>query len=116
MREKRLLLIWRMTAKDSVITCTQNHPIQLESLQSRTELASIFSQPPLTTLYVCDTNIRDMLVRSKLHQPATITPETTPFNQAKYGTCPFICASTNVPGPNLPKSQMNIMKQLTLHQ
>ena len=62
-------------------------------LQSRAELAAIFSQPPLIA-YKRDTNIRDMLVRSKLHQPATRTPWTTPCNQAKCGTCPFICTST----------------------
>ena len=62
-------------------------------LQSRAELAAIFSQS-LLIAYKRDTNIRDMLVRSKLHQPATRTPWTTPCNQAKCGTCPFICTST----------------------
>ena len=47
-----------------------------------------------------------MLMRSKLRQPATRTPGTTPCNQAKYGTCPLICTSVTV-----PKSQMNITKQ-----
>ena len=39
---------------------------------------------------------------------ATRTPGTTPCNQAKCGTCPFICTYTNVTGP---KSQMNVTKQ-----
>ena len=59
-------------------------------LQSYAKLAAIFSQPPLIA-YKCDTNIHDMLVRSKQRQPATRTPGTTPCNQAKCGTCPFIC-------------------------
>ena len=78
-------------------------------LQSRTELPMIFSQPPLIA-YKCDTNIHDMQVRSKLRQPATRTPWITPCNQAKCGTCPFICTSTNLTGP---KSQMNITKQFS---
>ena len=86
---------------------TQNHPIQLESFAIMRQLAAIFSQPPLIA-YKCNTNIRDMLVWSKLCQPATRTPGTTPCNQAKCGTCPFICTYTIVTGP---KSQMNIMKQ-----
>jgi len=77
-------------------------------LQSRGKLAAIFSQQPLIA-YKHDANIRDMLVRSKLHQPATRTPGTTPCDQTKCGTGPFICTNTNVAGP---KSQMNVMKQL----
>ena len=49
-------------------------------LQARTEVAKIFSRPPLIA-YKRDTNIRDMLVRSKLRQLATRTPGTTPCNQ-----------------------------------
>ena len=75
-------------------------------LRSHAEIA-IFSQPPLIA-YKRDTNIHEMLVRSKLRQPATRTPGTTPCNQAKCGTCPFICTNTNVTDP---KSQMNITKQ-----
>ena len=86
---------------------TQNHPIQLSLLHSRAELAAIFSQPPLIA-YKHDTNIRDMLVRSKLRQPATRTPGTAPCNQAKCGTCPFICTNSNV---TVPKSQMDTTKQ-----
>ena len=47
-------------------------------------------------------------MRSKLCQPATRTQRTTPCNQAKCGTCPFICTNTNITGL---KSQMNIKKQ-----
>ena len=54
-------------------------------LQSRAELAMMVSQPPLIA-YKRDTNIRDILVRSKLRQPVTRTPGTTPCNQAKCGT------------------------------
>ena len=50
---------------------TQNHP-NWSLLQSRGKLAAIFSQPPLIA-YKRDTNTRDMLVRSKLRQPATRT-------------------------------------------
>ena len=42
---------------------------------------------------------------SCINQPQ---PGTTPCNQAKCGTCPFICTNTNVTGP---KSQINITKQ-----
>ena len=80
---------------------------QVGILQSHAKVAKIFSQPPMIS-YKCDTNICGMLVQSKLRQPATRTPGTTPCNQAKCGTCPFICTNTNVTGP---KSQMNIMKQ-----
>ena len=85
---------------------TQNHP-NWSLLQSRGKLAAIFSQPSLTA-YKRDTNIRDMLVRIKLHQPDTRTPVTTPCDQAKCGTSPFICTNTNVAGP---KSQINVTKQ-----
>ena len=44
-------------------------------LQARTEVAKIFSRPQLIA-YKRDTNIRGMLVRSKLRQPATRTPGT----------------------------------------
>ena len=67
--------------------------------------------PSAITDRICDnrdTNLRDMLVRSKLCHPATRTSGTTPRNQAKCGTCPFICTNTNITGP---KSQMNITKQ-----
>ena len=40
----------------------------------------IFSPPPLIA-YKRDTNIRHMLVQSKLRQPATRTPGTTPCNK-----------------------------------
>ncbi|WP_419619241.1 GIY-YIG nuclease family protein, partial [Thiolapillus sp.] len=76
-------------------------------LQARTEVAKIFSRPPLIA-YKRDTNIRDMLVRSKLRQPATRTPGTTPCNQEKCKTCPFICTNVSIKGP---KSKMNITKQ-----
>ena len=51
MREKRLLLIWCMSAKDF---CNYGYakPSNWSLLQSRTELAAIFSQPPLTTYYI----------------------------------------------------------------
>ena len=55
-----------------------------------------------------NTNIRNMLVPSKVRHPATRTPGTTPCNQAACGMCPFICTNTSVTGP---KSQMNITKQ-----
>ena len=58
-------------------------------LLARTEVAKIFSRPPLIA-YKRDTNIRDMLVRSNLGQPATRTPGTTPCNQEKCKMCPFI--------------------------
>ena len=77
-------------------------------LLSRSEVAKISSQPPLIA-YKRGTNVRDMLVRSKLRQPATRTPGATLCNQAKCGTCPFICTNTNVRGP---ECLMNIMKQL----
>ena len=67
----------------------------------------IFSRPPLIA-YKRDTNIRDMLVRSKLRQPATRTPRTTPCNQEKCKTCPFICTNISIKGL---KSNMNITKQ-----
>ena len=66
-------------------------------------LATIFNQPPLIA-YKRDTNnsnICDMLVWFKLHQPATRTPGTTLCNHAKCGTCSFICTSTNVTGTEL---------------
>ena len=80
----------------SVCRCTTGPPtVYAKSsngslLQSRAELAAIFSQPP-PIAYKRVTNIRDMLVRSKLCQPATRISGTTPCNQAKCGTCPFIC-------------------------
>ena len=76
-------------------------------LQVRTEVAQILDQPPLLA-YKRDTNILDMLVRSKLRQPATRPPGTTPCNTPKCRTCPFICTATKIQGP---KSQMNITKQ-----
>ena len=56
-------------------------------LQSRAEVAKISSQPSMIA-YKRDTNIRDMLVRSKLRQPATRTRGTIPCNPAKCRTCP----------------------------
>ena len=64
--------------------------------------------PYVSETDVTDSDVRGMLVPSKLCQPVTRTPGTTPCNQAKYGTYPFFCTKTNVTGP---KSRMNITKQ-----
>ena len=78
------------------------------SCQSECGLSNSYKKHPPLIAYIRDPNLRGMLVRSKLRQPASRTPGTTPCNQAKCGTCPFICTNTSVTGT---KSQMNITKQ-----
>ena len=74
------------------------------------EVAKIFSQPPLIA-YKRDTN-RDMLLWYKLWPPITHTPGTTPCNQDKCKTFPFICTSLEFQGPNC---SMNVNKPFNCH-
>ena len=53
-----------------------------------------------------------MLVRSKLWQPATRKPGTTPCNQEKCKTCPFICTNISIQGP---KSKFNCQTYKIVH-
>ena len=59
-------------------------------------------------LHTNETNIQDMLARSKLWQPATRTPGMTTCNNRKRKTCTFICAATNTEGP---KPKLNTTEQ-----
>ena len=89
----------KMATKERPIMRVLHHPSTISMhkiilsnwslLQARTEVAKIFSRQPLIA-YRRNTNIQDMLVQSKLRQPATRTPGTTHCNQEKCKTCPFI--------------------------
>ena len=68
-------------------------------LHAHTELARHFSQSPLIA-YKRDTNIRDMLVRSKLRPTVTHTPGTTGQVRSECLTCTFraSCCSAHCHG------------------
>ena len=76
-------------------------------LQSHPDIANTFCSPPLVA-YKRDQNLRDILVRAKLKtHTQSPPPGTTPCNQPKCKTCPFICNATSV---TAPKSSMTIFK------
>ena len=79
-------------------------------LQSDPKMAEIYDKPPLFA-YKRDRNLRQLLVRSKLstctHQ---FPPGTSPCNNPKCKTCPFVSNCTVLQGP---KKSFYIKKHFT---
>ena len=110
-RQKTLQPNSKTAAAERTIMSLLYHPLTIRMrniilsnwslLQACTEVAKIFSWPPLIA-YKCDTNIWDMSVRSKLQQPSTRTPGITPCNQEKCKTAPS-SASTSASKDRNPR-------------